>query len=144
MNKNTIKKNKFELNLDNTTYTRGEGDNNFSFTVESVDNLSEELKAQAFKAGKEEWEDVYVFDRKFSTYNPGTQMLLETFDEQGHEYEDLEDYEGSVNYMESIKTVGAAYEFIYGMGTDYIDEMGLDRDWENIMFPRAEKSPYLK
>ena len=136
-------KNQFELNLDNTTYNMGEGDNNFSFTVE-VDNLSEELKAQALEAGKEEWEDVYVFDRKFSTYNPGTQMLLETFNEQGHEYEDLEDYEGSVNYMESIKTVGAAYEFIYGMGTDYIDEMGLDRDWENIMFPRAEKSPYLK
>ena len=118
-------KNQFELNLDNPTQNMGEGDNNFSFTVE-VDNLSEELKAQALEAGKEEWEDVYVFDRKFSTYNPGTQMLLETFNEQGHEYEDLEDYEGSVNYMESIKTVGAAYEFIYGMGTDYIDEMGLD------------------
>ena len=46
--------------------------------------------------------------------------------------------------MESMKNVGQAEELIYGIGTDYIDEMELHRDWEDIMFPRAEKSPYLK
>ncbi len=141
MNKNY--KNQFELNLDNTCYKMGEGDNNFSFDI-ICKYLPNKLKDQALKAGKGEWSDVRVFDRKFSTYNPGTQMLLETFDEQGHEWEDLEDYEGSVNYMESMKNVGQAEEFIYGIGTDYVDEMGLERDWEDIMFPRVEKSPYLK
>ena len=136
-------KNQFELNLDNTYYRMGEGDNNFSFDI-VVNNLSEELKDQALKAGKKEYSDVRVFDRKFPTYNPGTQMLLETFDEQGHEWEDLEDYADTAEYMESMKNVGQAEELIYGIGTDYIDEMELHRDWENIMFPRAEKSPYLK
>ena len=140
-------KNQFELNLDNVSYTSGEGDNNFSFNVMCVDHLSsysEELKDQALKAGKGEWSDVYVFDRKFSSYNPGTQMLLETFQEQGMEWEGIEEYADSVEYMEELKSVEEAKRFIYGMGTDYIDEMELDRDWQDIMFPRAEKSPYLK
>ena len=84
-----------------------------------------------------------ILDPKFDSYNPGTQMLLETFDEQGMEWEDIEDYTDTVEFMEELKSVDEAERFIYGMGTDYIDEMELHRDWENIMFPRAEKSPYL-
>ena len=130
----TIFKNQFELNSDNVSYNVGEGDNNFSFCVICM-NLPQELKAQALKTGTVgEWDEVYVFDRKFSTYTPGTQMLLETFDEDGFEWESIEQYVGTVEHMESIKSVAEAKEFIYEMGTDYVNRMKLHKEWESLMF----------
>ena len=88
-------------------------------------------------------DDTKIEDSKFSTYNPGTQLMLELLDEQGCEYEDFEQYEGLVERLEKCKDQDDVEEVMYNMGTDYIDEMEVHIDWMDIMFPRPEKSPYL-
>ena len=58
-------------------------------------------------------------DTKFSTYNKGTQLMLEILDEQDCEYESTIQYESLV------------------------DDLEVHIAWMDLMYPRPEKSPYL-
>ena len=88
-------------------------------------------------------EEGEILDPKFDSYNPGTQLMLEIIDEQEVQFEDFDEYEGLVESLEDCKTEDDIKDVMYGMGTDYVEEMEVQKDWMDIMFPRAEKSEHL-
>jgi hypothetical protein len=85
-----------------------------------------------------------VVDTKFGNYNKGTQLMLEILVEQDNEFESEEEYEQIVESLEDCRDQDDVEEVMYEIGTDYIDEMEVHIDWMDLMFPRPEKSPYLK
>ena len=85
-----------------------------------------------------------VVDVNFGNYNKGTQLMLELLVEQDHEFDDITDYENIVEELEGCRDQDDVEEVMYEIGTDYINEMEVHIDWMDIMFPRPEKSPYLK
>jgi hypothetical protein len=82
-------------------------------------------------------------DTKFSTYNKGTQLMLEILDEQDCEYESTVQYESLVDDLEACRDQDDVEEVMNEMGTDYIDELEVHIAWMDLMFPRVNKSPYL-
>tara|TARA_B100001778_G_C18533589_1_gene604829 strand:- start:244 stop:576 length:333 start_codon:yes stop_codon:yes gene_type:complete len=82
-------------------------------------------------------------DKKFSTYNPGTQLILDLLEEQGHEFNDFEDYLGLVESLEKCRDEDDVEDVMYGVGTDYIDEMEVHIMWMDLMYPRPQKSPFI-
>ena len=82
-------------------------------------------------------------DKKFSTYLPGTQLMLEILYEQDCEFESFEQYEGIVEKLEKCRCQEDVETIMYNMGTDYIDELEVHIDWMDLMFPRPEKSPFI-
>ena len=82
-------------------------------------------------------------DFKFSSYNKGTQLMLEIFKEQGGEFESFEEYKDVVDELEACRDQDDVEEVMYNLGTDYIDELEVHRDWMDLMFPRVTKSPYF-
>ena len=82
-------------------------------------------------------------DKKFSTYNPGTKLMLDYLYEQDYEFHDYEDYEMFVEKLEACRCQEDVESLMYNMGTDYIDEMEVHIAWMDLMFPRPEKSPHI-
>lgn len=87
----------------------------------------------------------WIVDPNMKKYTPGTLTILETLEEQEFEWADAEDYFGDIAIMQAFKNESEAEDFIYdNFGTDYIDELELHRDWEDAMFPRSDKSPFME
>jgi len=84
-----------------------------------------------------------VVDVNFGNYNKGTQLMLELLVEQGNEFKSEEEYDQIVESLEECRDQDDVEEVMYGIGTDYIDEMEVHIDWMDIMFPRITKSPYF-
>ena len=85
----------------------------------------------------------HILDPEFDSYNPGTQLMIEILDEQEVEFEDFDQYKALVESLEDCKTEDDIKDVMYGMGTDYVEEMEVQNDWMDIMFPRAEKSEHI-
>ena len=87
----------------------------------------------------------WIVDPNMKKYTPGVLSILGTLEEQEFEWADAEDYFGDIATMQAFKNESEAEDFIYNnFGTDYIDELELHRAWEDAMFPRPDKSPFME
>ena len=87
----------------------------------------------------------WIVDPNQKKYTPGTLQIIAVLEEQDYEWQNAEDYFADVATMQAFKNIGEAEDYIYdAFGTDYIDELELHRDWEDAMFPRPDKSPFME
>jgi len=87
----------------------------------------------------------WIVDPNQRKYTPGTLQIIATLEEQEYEWANAKDYFGDIATMQAFKNIGEAEDYIYdAFGTDYIDELELHRDWEDAMFPRPDKSPFME
>ena len=87
----------------------------------------------------------WIVDPNMKKYTPGTLQIIAVLEEQEFEWQNAEDYFGDVATMQAFKNESEAEDFIYdNFGTDFIDELELHRSWEDAMFPRPDKSPFME
>ena len=87
----------------------------------------------------------WIVDPNQKKYTPGTLQIIAVLEEQEYEWENAEDYFADVATMQAFKNVSEAEDYIYDyFGTDFIDELELHKSWEDAMFPRPDKSPFME